>query len=508
MKARNAIVIVLMSVQLAGCGWLRDLWPWGRKDVPVTPPSKTDANQAEVIPGPARPDTAPGPTTRVAPRTSVSPRLAVRPPSKIHRPTDLTDLLYGPEVVPGPASRPATSRPAAPGPGPGTPVVAVRRIPPAMSQPATSPADANTPTPGIRRVTAPPRITPSAHTPGTAKRGVVGTPEVVTASALQVNNSFITVDDILAKLRPRLRKVPAGISETTFRHRVGPWIYEEIQTQVARTLVLAEAEKRLTDEQKEAVKVEVRQAEAQMLADAGGSRTRLQQMLAKEGTTLDGVLTDHYRQAAVRMFLRARFMPAITVNRKTLWTYYNTHRDEFTTEKKVQMQIIAAPLKAFYPKGVANPSALERAAAKKQAKELIEKAAAAVRAGEDFAEVAKRLSRGIKAADGGLWPLMAADSFRETKVEQAAFGLKEGQAAGPIETEAGFWLVRANRIKPGKVVSFEDAQADITDKLRDRQYRKLVDDYLKKLHEAATIVRSERFGQIVMDKTVERYWQK
>jgi hypothetical protein len=497
MTARTAIAIVALALPAAGCGWVGEIWPWGRKSVPVTPPREADANgpaatAADTPPGtvePAvvavsgRPDMpveplAPQPgrpdlPTMPAPAAGGPTRLAVRPPSKIDQPTNLTDLLRGPRIGPPTTTRPATTRPDRP-------------IPP------TPPGDdANTP---VRPVVVPARPT--------------GPPEVVVASALQVNNHFITVEEVLRALAPQLKKLPAGISETTFRHRVGPMAAEEIQARISRTLLLAEAEKRLTDQQKTAVDVEVKRAHNQMLAEAGGSKTRLQQKLAAGGRKLEDVLTEHRRMAATRIYLDARFLPAIVVNRKMLWDHYNTRRDEFTTDKKVQMQIVAAPFKAFYPKGVARPSALEKAAARKQARELIEQAHAALRAGEDFGQVARRLSRGIKAAKEGLWPLMRADSFKETAVEKAAFRLAEGEVAGPVETDSGFYLVKAKRVQAGKVVSFEDAQEQITKTLRDRMYRKLTEDYILKLLQGATLGGTERFLRLVLTTAAERYGPK
>jgi hypothetical protein len=203
-----------------------------------------------------------------------------------------------------------------------------------------------------------------------------------------------------------------------------------------------------------------------------------------------------------------RFMPAISINRKMLWDHYRTHRAEYTFDKKVQMQIIAAPFKAFLAAGVTRPSKAELAAARQAARETIDKARAALTGGGDFGETARELSKGIKAAEGGLWPLMPAESFRETKVEQAAFRLEEGQASGVIETETGFYVVKAKKVKPGRVVSFEDAQEGIEGKLRDEQFRTLSGDYYRKLMEGATVVRADEFMRVVLDQAVERYWRK
>ena len=214
-------------------------------------------------------------------------------------------------------------------------------------------------------------------------------------------------------------------------------------------------------------------------------------------------MTDFREDAAYRFYLRSRFMPSIIITRKMLLDYYQRNRDQFTSEKKVQMQIVAAPFKRFLPENVASPSDAELQVARTQARETIDRAAEAVAKGEPFADVAKRLSRGLKASSGGLWPMMAADTFRETKVEQAAFKLQEGQTAGPIETETGFYLVKASRIEAGKTVGFVEAQEQIHQTLRDQKYLELTQEYFQNLHEKATIIRSDGFVEHVLGKAVQ-----
>jgi parvulin-like peptidyl-prolyl isomerase len=364
---------------------------------------------------------------------------------------------------------------------------------------------------GKRAAAAPASTQPAAvdvrAAPG-AKPKPIGPEQVVAASALQVNNRFLTVDDILRAIRPKIDELPARISEQTFRHQVGPWIAEETRSQVTRALVLAEADKRLTDEQKKKIDEEVQEAHNEMLADAGGSKTALRQRLAKQGTSLEDVLTRHREDTAFKLYLRARFMPAIVINRRMLWDYYRLNHEKYVVDKKVQMQLIAAPLKAFYAEGVLAPSATEQAAARRKARETIDQAAAALAKGEDFTQLAKRLSRGIKAADGGLWPLMAADTFRETQVEQAAFRLPEGGVSGVIETDSGFYIVKAKRLQAGRVVPFEEAQQEIEETLRNRLYVELTDKYFKDLMAQAHVVGSEEFVGIALGKALEQHFRR
>ena len=481
MKANILIATTALAAIVAGCSSADKPWPWHRDEggVPVTRPTTEDANALAAIA--ARP-----PASQPAP-TAPTPRPAKTPPAKptpgaarqLLRPTPLTDVLRWPAPATQPvavavATRPATSRPAGP----------------------ESPA-------GIAPLTAPIGRTMLAVG---EKPTPTGPERVVAASAIQVNNRFVTVDDIVRRIKPRLAKVPKTLTPQKFAQRVSPWIAEQVRERINQALVLDEANKRLVDEQKKIIDAEVAEAKNAMLAEAGGSITRLKHELAKDGTTLEQVLTVYREDAAFRFYLRSRFMPAIVITRKMLWDYYRIHNDEFSADKKVQMQIIAAPYNRFLPENVTNPSATELAAARTAARTTIDQALAALAKGEDFGAVARKFSRGIKAPAGGVWPLMAIDTFRETAVEKRAFQLDAGNTAGPIETKHGLYLVKVRRVEPGRVVPFTEAQQTITETLRNRMYLDLTEKYFRDLYDKAHIEQSKDFDQHVLRRLADLHF--
>ncbi|KKK93044.1 hypothetical protein LCGC14_2696810, partial [marine sediment metagenome] len=163
--------------------------------------------------------------------------------------------------------------------------------------------------------------------------------------------------------------------------------------------------------------------------------------------TLKDVLKAQRRDLTIRYYLRLKFYPAIVITRRMLWNYYRRHKDEFSTGKQVQMQIIAAPFDTFLKKGVAEPTEAELQAAKTSAIKLLTLALNELNAGKDFALVARTHSRGIKAREGGLWPMMAKGNKAEEKVEEVAFELKEAQHSGIIEDKQGCYIVKAVKVK-------------------------------------------------------------
>lgn len=450
MKDKLALVGIVMAGIIAGCAWTEKNAPW----LGVKTPGKKES--------------AP-----VAPKYE-----------SVLRPQD--GLMVG-----EPATKPATPSRDAAATEPSRPTT--RKVPVIRPLPETRPI--------LVAETA-----PVAPTTTRATEPAAG--EVVAASIVRVNDHFITIEDVLESIAVDLTRLPVTISETAYRRKVVAMIDEEVSRQIGRHLVLTEAERRLTEPQKEHIDKEIEENLRQMIAEAGGSRQKLQAEFIRKGITLEAAIINEREQRKIRLHLRTRFIPAILITNDMLWRYYTSHLADFTAPKKVQMQIVAAPVKAFLPDRTSTPTEMELRAARAKAKQLIGQAVKQLIDGQPFGEVAKRLSRGVKADDGGLWDLMAKGSFKAERIEQVAFKLKEGQMAGPIEIASGYYIVRAKKVQPGKKILYVDAQEDIEKALREQQYNKATDEYYKKLQETATIVQEKGFLRMATDRVVEKYWPK
>ena len=380
-----------------------------------------------------------------------------------------------------------------------------------MSKPAQKPVDlldlvATKPAPAVSRPTTSQPSTARSEEPIVAPRS--GGKEVYSASMLQVNDQYISIDEIVRSQAEKLKEIPKGLDEDRFRKRAADILSEETRRQVSECLVLTEANRRIEDEQKKRIEAEVDAALRQMVAEmGGGSKKKLEQVLIEQGTTLDTVLANHRRHITVGAYMHFKLEAAVRVNRPLLWDYYSKHKDQFTQEPKVRMQTITVPFREFLPTGEGAPSDAEVAAAKVKARERIAQAAAELKAGKKFADVATAYSKDSKASEGGLWPAMAAGSFRDKKVESAAFALAEGQVSEVIDGLSGLTIVKAAEVQPGRTKSFEEAQTEIERKMRDDQERTLTDQYFTKMLESSTVVQYSKFLDLAVDRAVERFFR-
>jgi len=363
---------------------------------------------------------------------------------------------------------------------------------------------ANRPTPLtdlILRDAADRQTAPATAPADLSRPWVVGETKVVASSGMYVNGRIVTVDEVLDAARMELAALATSAgSEEVFRAKARPILAEQLRRRRDELLLLTEAERRLSDEQKKLIDERVEQRMRNRLAEASGSRTRLIRELAGEGTTPQELRRAYREELMIKTYLRSMFMPAISINRRGLMEYYRRHLRDFMQPKKVQMQLIAAPFRAF-----GNP---DSPAARERARRQIERARQALREGRDFAEVAREFSKGVKASEGGLWQAMPMGSFREVRVEEAAFQLAEGQVSDVIETETGYYIVKAARVYQARSRSFEEAQKEIEEILRNEQFRRLSEEYYARVQERATVEYPREVLQQLVEAAVQRYWRR
>ncbi len=534
----------------AGCGSRRPSWLGGRSEPPIIPPKSTaPLPGAESAPASAPAKRRESPPVDVSPAAE-SKTLSQAAPGLLgdtvsDEPLSLTDLQslggdlpwtgaapdalssrlsrterdgprieYRPRLAPLPEPEPAEAPPAIPSPPPprevesGSPddlrsrlTVAdekdVRAERPQPIRKRDEPHDRKRPAPAeLASRTVPER---------TVKPLVLDEEEIVAGTTLQINNQNVSVDDILGGLHRELADIPTHVSKDRFREMAASIIAREMAFEAKRILMYTEADKLLEEGVKKQIDIEMEETRRDMIAHAAGSIETLKARIRREGTTLEAVLKEQQRELTVRYYMQVKFGPAIIVNRRMLWNYYRQHKNDFVVEREVQMQIIAAPYRRFLPAGVIDPTDEEIEVAKAEAKQTIESALAKLQAGEDFGDVAKQYSRGLRAEKGGVWPMMGAGNFRNSRVEKEAFTLPEGKHSGIIEGKDGDYIVKAMKVKPGKITPFIEAQASIEQTLRDRQYDKLSFEYMDKLFKNAAIDAPPEFIALAVERAVERY---
>ncbi len=334
----------------------------------------------------------------------------------------------------------------------------------------------------------------------------------IRANALVVNNETIRVSDILEPIQPKLEQLSRELPPEIYYQRAAQIIRLQIVEAVAQHLIWRRAQSHVNDDMKPQLDKAVDKMEKERInREFGGRETVYEKFLTKHGKTRSEVRERLQRTVVIDSYLRDRLLPLVPMPRKSeLWEFYQAHRQEFESQERREMFLIDIPVRAFVEKkGIYGPSAEELAAARDKARQSAEEAAAALSKGESFEEVARKYSHGPRREDGGVWGFITKPSDsthaplqgRWATPSRRLFELKAGQVSEIIEDKAadGFFIVKAGQVEAANVVSFQDAQPDIVDNLRQQRFVKLRADFLQDELDKSTIGSLDDFMDIVME---------
>lgn len=119
-------------------------------------------------------------------------------------------------------------------------------------------------------------------------------------------------------------------------------------------------------------------------------------------------------------------------------------------------------------------------------KAKLAEAQAALDAGQDFAEVAKRFSEDSLAAGGGMRDWVEPDMLR-TELRDLVMQAEIGVVKGPVEIGPHYALVKVGGRREAARRTFEDAYADIERELRSELEKRLYDEWIAQLRRDAFV---------------------
>ncbi len=200
----------------------------------------------------------------------------------------------------------------------------------------------------------------------------------------------------------------------------------------------------------------------------------------------------------------------VTVTDEQVETYYNEHKNEFVTPERVRlaylrlndeglgkgMEIPEDELQAYYEE---RKQALLTREQRRASHILIQVAADAdektlneakakaedvlrqIRAGGDFAQLAKKYSDDPgSAAQGGDLGFFAR-GVMAPEFDETVFSQKVGDVSEPVKTQFGFHIIKLDEIRGSEIPKLEDVRADLVRELKQRKIDELYYEQLELL---------------------------
>jgi parvulin-like peptidyl-prolyl isomerase len=320
------------------------------------------------------------------------------------------------------------------------------------------------------------------------------------SDALLVNGETIRVADILEPILPVIEQQMRGLPPAAYYERVGELVRQQIVEVVAQQLIWRRAEGEIAEETQPRIDKAVEKMEKERInREFNGSETRYQKYLAGRGKTRSEVRQRLRRSIIIDNYLREHLLSLVAAPRKPeLMRYYTAHEEEFSSPAEREMLLIDSPVAAFVDgRKVLTEERRQEAAG--QARQAIEDAAEALQAGESFEDVVQRYSHGVNKKKGGAWGFISRPlRGRWAKPSKRLFELSPSEISEIIESADSFFIVKLGQIRGGQVVSFQEAQPQITQRLRQQRFAVLRGEFLQKELKESTIGSLEAFTAEVL----------
>ncbi len=301
---------------------------------------------------------------------------------------------------------------------------------------------------------------------------------LVSAAAGVVDRVAATIDGEVVTLSDLRERAPGEI-ERAEKLPPGKDRDEAISTALRRAFDDVVAEKLLAKQAKDLqVEVTEQQIDAAVLDIKSRNHfddAQLDQALSAQGLDRPKFRDQVRRELETYQVLQSKVRARVKISDEDLRSYYQSHPQEFGGEDEVHVGHVFLPL----PEG-ASPQ--DEAKVRAQGEKVLQR----LEGGESFDKVAREVSRGPSAAEGGDLGWLRRGTIQK-QLEDAAFALRDGGISGLVRAGPGFHVLKVMGRRRGGGKSFEEAKEDIRSRLFEEQVGTYRQAYLDELRKGAVI---------------------
>lgn len=282
-----------------------------------------------------------------------------------------------------------------------------------------------------------------------------------------VNGSNVPVDDFWREML-RLERLILNAG----RPLTCPQI-TRLRTEVAEGLVRREL---LYQESKSKVKVTDAEitAEVKKLKDQYASESDFSNTLGSMNISLASLKTQVERALSIQKYID-QFAAKVAVEDKEVWAYYDKNRSSFREPEQVKASQILIKTDPTWDE-----------AKKSAARKKIDDIRAKLKAGQDFASLARTYSEDASSSKGGDLGYIRTGQVLKP-FEEALFSLKPGEVSDVVVTNVGFHLIKAADRKPETTVPFEKLKDQLRASLKQEKGQQEANAYVAKVREKAKV---------------------
>ncbi len=194
------------------------------------------------------------------------------------------------------------------------------------------------------------------------------------------------------------------------------------------------------------------------------SLTQLDAKLRSFGTSIGTQKSEFREQMMARTIIGDKINRTPEITHEQLLEYYREHSSEYDIPARARWEKLTARFDKYPDKAAADRAIVEMGNQ--------------VLRGAEFAAVARKLSQGTNATNGGYHDWTTKGSLVSEVIDQAIFTLPLHRLSPKLEDDRGFHIVRVTERQEAGRIEFLDAQQEIRNKLQEEDRKRQVRDYL------------------------------
>jgi peptidyl-prolyl cis-trans isomerase SurA len=346
--------------------------------------------------------------------------------------------------------------------------------PPVLEKPGLAPAD-------DKDKAAPPKPAPPKAKPAAARNPESG--KVVEEIIARVNNEIITRSEF-----DKARDTAEEDARQECQARCTPeqlnTVIEERQKNALRDLIDQSLLVQRGKDMGISVEPEViKRLDQIRIQNKLGSMEELEKAVSSQGLNWEDFRNGLRNQIITQRVISSEVGSHITIGDGDIQKYYDDHKAEFVRPEQVALRAIEVNTEGKKPEEVP------------KLKEKAQTALKRVNDGEDFGEIAKRLSDGSTAKDGGFLGTYKRGELSK-ELEDRVFKMKRNELTDIIETKQGFLILQVlERYEEGQQ-PLDKVRNEITDRLYSQRIEPALREYLKTLRDQSYVVIKPGYQEI------------
>jgi parvulin-like peptidyl-prolyl isomerase len=292
--------------------------------------------------------------------------------------------------------------------------------------------------------------------------GAAGIP--VDGYAAVVNDRVITIGEVMNFVKPIEDQLRMNYEGVDLQLKMEQAFEAGLNSMIERALILESFEEEEGQIPEKLVDDHIKQ----IIQDRfGNDRAAFLKTLEEEQLTT-AEWREQIKEGLIIMLLRRReVIDRVQVSPTAVRKAYENDRDKYFQPAKVHLRMIVLQ------KG---ESEEDHEVKRREAENILAK----LKAGEDFALLARSVSEGSKAVRGGDWGWMQPGELREELAEVAG-RLETGAVSDVIEAGESYYILKVEARKNEAMIPFEEVKAKIEKELIDAQEEKLYQDWIARL---------------------------